>query len=320
MQLAYMPGATIKCREAQVSATSAGDVEDEILWLPSDFSEMERARACSAGLADIEIDHRISQMRDALEAVRSSQMIIHAYHVYRKKNVRGQHALTRAASFVENQTAQTDQARIRYGFCREALARLKGSDLAWQNELQVLLPSHCVSLQGAEFDTETLLPLGQGSFVISWIWTVTGAFDGASPELLQSVRREWLKSRARVMRWTEELRLTEEEMRRVRVTLRFMELWWEERKTLRVQGDAALLEGSVAYAAHQAAVQQDLRASFTALWDLTDEPGDYQDIPWQDSDMIALAPAGIDGDEEEDEDEADSVTTAPQVPLPIALP
>lgn len=227
MQLAYMPGAAIKCRKLQVSATSAGDVKDKVIWLPSDFSEMQRPQACSAGLVEIEVEHCISQMQDTLESVRSSQIIINAYHVYHRKNICGQQALTCSATFVENQRAATDRARIQYMFCRAALARLKGSDVAWQTELQELLPLHCVSLQGAKFDTDTLLPLGQGTFVISWIWTVTGAFDGASPELLQSVKREWLKSRARVMRWSEELQLTEEEMRRVCVTLRFMELWYE---------------------------------------------------------------------------------------------
>lgn len=312
MQMAYMPGAAMKCRGAQVSASSVGDVEDEVLWLPSDFAEAERPRACSIRLPDIEVEHHISQMRDALESIRSSQIVIHAYHVYRKKNVRGQHALTRAATFVDHQTALCNHARIRYTFCWAALARLKGNDLSWESEHRELLPSHCVALQGAEFDTDTLLPLGQGTYVISWIWTVTGAFDGASPELLQSVKREWLKSRARVMRWSEKLRLTEEEMRRARVSLRFMELWWEQRRTRRLVGDAALMKGSAAYAAHQAAVQKDLRMSFTTLWDLTDEPGDYQDIPWLDGKMMGLGPTGVDGDEEDEEDEI----TGPGIPAP----
>lgn len=86
------------------------------------------------------------------------------------------------------------------------------------------------------------------------------------------------------------------------MTLHYMELWWIARKVFRTSGDVALLEGSVAYAAHQAAIQRTLRSAFTSLWEVADEDDDYHDLPWQDSDLTG-ASAGADGEDEEDDEE-----------------
>lgn len=191
MQSAYMPGAAIKVREAAVSLSGAADVEDEVLWLPSDFMVQERVQGCADGLAALEVEHRVSQLRDALEEVRSSQQLIQRYYAHRKKHVRGQHALTRSMSFVEQEEDRCTQARERYTFCRAALAKLKGDDVTWMEEFKELRVEHCIDLQGAEYDIDILLPLGQGTYVMSWIWTVPGALeDGSSTQLMGNTKIE----------------------------------------------------------------------------------------------------------------------------------
>jgi hypothetical protein len=62
---------------------------------------------------------------------------------------------------------------------------------------------------------------------------------------------EWAKSRARAMRWSEELRLLEEEMRRVLVFLEWdANVWTKQAEDLESRWpsiDRAQLEGLAAY-------------------------------------------------------------------------
>lgn len=80
------------------------------------------------------------------------------------------------------------------------------------------------------------------------------------------MRIEWCKSRARALRWTEEIELLTEEMGRV---IRFFN-WevqrWEERRSRCVGGSAADTEGLQAYAARQADIRRRLANHFGGLW------------------------------------------------------
>lgn len=280
MQAAYIPGAILKATDSTVSETGRADVEDKKLWLPSDFAPTERVTACTAEVAEVEVEYRMTQLRDELEEVRDSQRVIRAYYAFSQKNLLGQAQRTRASAFIEGQNERCKAAQERYAWCRRALASLKGTDESWADEFKVLTPADCVSMAGADFEPDALLPLGQGTFAITWIWRTQGAAGSGDAEMLLSLKSEWLKSRARVARWTEELRLVEEEMRHVRVTLRWMELWWTARTCLRMTADAALLEGSRAYASRQAEIQRDLRETFATLWDNMEDTGnDYQHLP-----------------------------------------
>ncbi|KAG2354774.1 hypothetical protein BDR07DRAFT_1545883, partial [Suillus spraguei] len=59
-----------------------------------------------------------------------------------------------------------------------------------------------------------------GNRTLSWIWKAHGiASDAPEGEtILLALRIEWCKSRARAMRWVEEVQLLQEEMRRSRHT------------------------------------------------------------------------------------------------------
>ncbi|KAI1783076.1 hypothetical protein LXA43DRAFT_977289 [Ganoderma leucocontextum] len=76
------------------------------------------------------------------------------------------------------------------------------------------------------------------------------ALSGPGPwesEMVDSLHVEWLKARARVMHWQEEVKLLPEEMRRVLV--------WLGRVSLRTDMDTTLLEGLVAYVYKRANIQ-----------------------------------------------------------------
>ncbi|KAJ7780819.1 hypothetical protein DFH07DRAFT_682859, partial [Mycena maculata] len=83
---------------------------------------------------------------------------------------------------------------------------------------------------------------------------------------------EWAKTRAKALRWTEEVSLLEEEMRRIQQFLRWRAAWWMAQIGRR-QGkvDETQLEGDSAYAQRQADLQSRLCDSFAAKWvDLTE--------------------------------------------------
>ena len=68
----------------------------------------------------------------------------------------------------------------------------------------------------------------EGRRIFSWIWRVHGAssdeddWDGS----LDAMRIEWCKARARANRWTEEVDLLKEEMRRTEQFLEWHANWW----------------------------------------------------------------------------------------------
>lgn len=95
----------------------------------------------------------------------------------------------------------------------------------------------------------------------SWIWLVSGP-AGSTPvttqanqvEFHESMRVEWVKTRARVRRWTEERQLVLEEMRRVLAYLRWKSKWWIDAGQGRDDISPELTSGVRAYANKQAAI------------------------------------------------------------------
>jgi hypothetical protein len=68
------------------------------------------------------------------------------------------------------------------------------------------------------------------------------------------------------VRWSEEVLLLEEEMRRVIVFLRWRALWWEEQGLPRTDLSPADAEGMHAYALRQAALLRSLCDDFSKRW------------------------------------------------------
>ena len=83
-----------------------------------------------------------------------------------------------------------------------------------------------------------------------------------------ALRVQWCRARARVMRWTEEISLVQEEMRRVCAYLSCYADWWSNHANVGYmkQYDPFLSEGLAAYAERQAHLRTSMRGLFEDLW------------------------------------------------------
>lgn len=187
LQSVYITGAALQISKESVAREVELDVEDEKIWMPSDFPPRLRTRACYAGLAAKEEELREAECLDGLEMIRNAQRTLRAFYAYRDQNIRGQAALTRAGSTVERQIERSKFAEEKYRRARKALLRLRGPGI-WESRLRPLENADVVSMAGSDFDVDQLLPLGEGHRVISWIWLTEASLgDGSDKDLLQGV-------------------------------------------------------------------------------------------------------------------------------------
>ncbi|KAJ7693184.1 hypothetical protein B0H17DRAFT_933273, partial [Mycena rosella] len=119
---------------------------------------------------------------------------------------------------------------------------------------------------------------------------------------------EWSKAWARTRRWTEEVRLLKEEMRRVPLTLRWKATWWLEKERLAPAGfDEERAEGAAAYATRQAELYTKLAARFELMWaglqDLEAVPDEGEEEEQVELDEDEMDKDGDNGDDGEGGDE-----------------
>ncbi|KAJ7085995.1 hypothetical protein B0H15DRAFT_923193 [Mycena belliarum] len=108
---------------------------------------------------------------------------------------------------------------------------------------------------------------------VSWIWTAAGT-TGSDADLDDgfdvpaALRVEWCKAFSRTRRWGEEIRLLEEEYRRVGVSFNYEADVWEARAAAIRVGVLPLaeVEGAHAYALRQADMYRDLKARGEVQW------------------------------------------------------
>ncbi|KAJ7054887.1 hypothetical protein C8F01DRAFT_1088626 [Mycena amicta] len=249
--------------------------ENTKLWLPSDLSEAERAWACKSGLDEVEAKLREGQCADCLSKLRG--------HLHAKTHLID----TRNASTVEREATKYRKVVL-------ALRRLKGPEHAPQykdlfdTDLQVNVEAESDSRARAALGklgsarrarneplvTKKMLP-------VSWIWFA--GREGDQAELhdckwfqrcvtytllsnAKAVRVQWTKTRARRDRWMEEVRLLQEQMRRVLRSLDAVEKEWETWTTVTRVVDGELGAGLRAYALRQAEVHRRVARSFRAKW------------------------------------------------------
>ncbi|KAJ7699815.1 hypothetical protein B0H16DRAFT_1835822 [Mycena metata] len=97
--------------------------------------------------------------------------------------------------------------------------------------------------------------------LVSWIWTTTGT-TGSDVELEEALHIEWAKAYARARRWKEEVRLLQEEYRRILVSFEYEARRWEGRACAIRVGveEVGFAQGAMAYALRQAAMYRDIAA------------------------------------------------------------
>jgi len=272
-----MPGAIIHpshMPEDNVEDTETA--ENVPLFLPSNLDSERREKICLQQVAEHERLLRMAQLQDSLIELRHSRKIRRKLLLnhYIQIAGQGQRANTRSRTVlnsVENRIAKFVE---RYRIAYQALLKLDPTG-DWQATYLELKDDDNRG-PGKEDDEEGV---GDGSYFRSWIWlpnpqvsadTANGdsGEEGVSEEDVNEVLRvEWTTSFARLERWTEEVELLQEEMRRVVAFLDWRSRDWLARVEAR-RGDLTpdIQSGVNAYAEKQAAVHRNLAISFTKLW------------------------------------------------------
>ncbi|KAJ7891640.1 hypothetical protein B0H14DRAFT_2560696 [Mycena olivaceomarginata] len=197
------------------------------------------------------------------------------------------HAKMRSGARTDAIQVRIDSAAAEYRVARAALVQLSiGKERDWLGYLQPLLAADVRGRPSAVFgdderrkrggskkkrprverdeDPEVAKMRAEEGKGMSWIWKSEGT-TGTEEDVVNSepLRIEWAKTRAKAMRYAEEVDLLEEEMRRVLQFLDWRAEWWQSQVGLRVekQPEEALREGHAAYAMKQAGVHEDDESS-----------------------------------------------------------
>ncbi|KAG1839003.1 hypothetical protein C8R48DRAFT_751508 [Suillus tomentosus] len=229
-------------------------LQDFPLYLLSALNYLDSPVDCDLHLMEYEWQLWWAQAHDALNELRSHLRLRSHMYKFKDKNLRGQAASTRAQNLIARVEAKKDAAVEKYN-CRL-------DKVNWEERLRPLKPGD-VRPMGDFAGDHT-----QGTGTISWIWLVKdGDTSPSENERVQDcVRIEWCKARARAARWSEEVELLVEEMRRVLTFLEWQSCWWRQCATRRSSEKTTEQEGLQAYAYRQAALRSTMRKLFQALW------------------------------------------------------
>ncbi|KAG6905142.1 hypothetical protein DXG01_004559 [Tephrocybe rancida] len=234
------------------------------LYLPS--SLLGKA-AIDQKFAEIEWSLRLPQADESIESVRRNLQMRAYLWKFKEKNVRGQHANTRARNAIANVQARIDTSAEEYRAAQIAIVSL-GTLLqktGWQQEYLKLEQGDIRELSEVEDGVSA------GRSMTSWIWRTKGmsGITGNDELFRDALRLEWCKSRARSMRFTEEVALLSEEMARVLRFFSWQEKTWLQRAeewSTHATGGTPYAEGLIAYARRQARLRVDMTSHFKTLW------------------------------------------------------
>jgi hypothetical protein len=252
-------------------------VENMSLWLPSSLPTSMpaqlRTTGLSPGLLDKETKLRLAQADDALAEIRRQRRVVTGLVIFKKLNVSGsgQKKNTRMHSLFKRFSNKTERVAERYRAARKALEVLDPGG-TWQTRLQVLRPEDIRGPGREDITKHDRRPeMCEKRREQSWIWLVprveTAEDIGVMEEHLDTnLRVEWAKSRARAARWTEEVELLCEEMRRTLAFLEWKAEWWRNQARRRADAPAHLRHGIEAYAMRQAALQQRIANRHAKHW------------------------------------------------------
>ncbi|KAJ8515304.1 hypothetical protein ONZ45_g7245 [Pleurotus djamor] len=217
---------------------------------------------------------RLAQVHDSLLELRRLLRITAGLSHFKNTQVGyGQSAKTRAQTQINRFKSKVNLVANRYRDARSALSTLDPQG-TWTTKFLPLGQDDC---RWPSRDPDSVENNRESRREVSWIWrsithintansdvTPTAAQQG---EIGEALRLEWTKSQARVNRWTEELTLTTEEMRRTAVYLEAKATSWYSRMARSRKGSSSEIEeGLGAYGYRQAALYRALKAKFVASW------------------------------------------------------
>jgi hypothetical protein len=219
-QKLYTP-CIVVLRNTENHSASPRPVYQTPLWLPSEISSK---MIFDRRLADIEWHLRIAQAYESLDQLQNNLQIRSYLFRFKDRFIRGQTANTRARNTIATVQARIDANVETYRAAHAALLSLGLllGKVGWQGKLQPLGDSDVREIsEGGDGESE-------GRRRLSWIWKTLGVVGTEeNDELCDALRVEWCKSRARAMRFTEEVELLQEEMMRVLRFLEWQEAWWQ---------------------------------------------------------------------------------------------
>ncbi|KAK7032023.1 CxC2 domain-containing protein [Favolaschia claudopus] len=290
LQAVYIPGAVELLMEDEDSRDSelpAPEAEDVSLYLPSGLPAARRA-GCSEKILQREARLREGQLGDGIGKLRRA--LLSRTHLWDWKDVRvrGQRAGTRSAVLSQRVEENIQEIAKKYRSNRRALIALRGADKC--EEWKELREEDIRGDDIDDVDAGARRRLGRvGSSTreryrskvagrkqdggkrakkqMSWIWTSGGGPGEDEGELREAVRIEWSRAQARRDRWTEEVMLLREEMKRVLRFLHSRAIWWEERLVVEREVREDVRAGLRAYAARQASTARAIARRFRSMWD-----------------------------------------------------
>ena len=121
-------------------ASISVNIEECILYLPSDLSEADRSKYCPADLTKMEDRLRFAEASDALESLRHHLRTRSVTNRFKVANVTGQAHNTRARETQGRIDVKVRAAELQYRRSREALFKLRHHG-SWEDTLQVLAAS-----------------------------------------------------------------------------------------------------------------------------------------------------------------------------------
>ncbi|KAF7348390.1 CxC2 domain-containing protein [Mycena sanguinolenta] len=287
IQRAYMPIAVQLLADMDLPPNTLA--EDVPLLLPSALTEAQRSR-CAAGLEHVEGLLRDAQCRTALTRLRNQLHIKSRLLTYKQNHVRHQGANTKSRTIITRNESKIRLHSEKYQTAWEAMRKLSGGD-AEQVGWRVLKREDIRRARDAkrrektsELRSHGLLPAEEDDdmdwqaeddpvrgpenrYKVSWIWAATGT-EGTDAGLDKALQVEWSKAFARTRRWDEEVRLLDEEFRRVCVSFEFEADKWQARAAAVPVGvlRRAEAEGAVAYVFRHAGMFRDLRERAIKTW------------------------------------------------------
>ncbi|KAJ6462735.1 hypothetical protein C8R47DRAFT_992910 [Mycena vitilis] len=334
VQAVYMPSVRgVLSAEMKQEFDGNGEQKPEAtrLFLPSQIAdERLRGTACAVGLPRIEMLNREGEAIEALEAVRNGLRIRTMTNRYKLRNYTGQGGMTRGQGILRQINVRIHNAKLRYRYARAAYLVLAGHG-DWEERLRVLEDDDVRALNERALTTEekaqnrhwaelggavieggiaraATLASGEGSHTLSWIWYNAGVAAEGDDQLHEALRVEWCKAYARTRRYSEEIRLLREEMRRTIEYGYTLIGVWEHLGAAAANlpdAEAELTEGRIAYAEEQAFTERETCTKLEKAWmGILSKADAYLDGETElgaDQVMVEALEAGDELDEEDEE-------------------
>jgi hypothetical protein len=276
VQLVYIPHVVSLLPEtssddhAALSETEITTIpaEDVPLFLPSSLPPHIQKLPELQAICNLERRLREPLANDALFDIRRQRRIIQGLWSFKRLNVSGSgnRPNTRMVTLYQRFQLKTQRAVQKYRVARSALSSLDPNGL-WQVHYKELRDS---DISGPGRNPEDLSTTNS-RYEPSWIWLMprvdqSSNLQAVEDEFNDSMRVEWAKARARMMRWKEELEIVQEEMRRVIVYHRWKADWWRRQSELRNTGDDDIRSGLIGYAYKQAAICTRMAEQCAVAW------------------------------------------------------